>query len=146
MTRDDALQQVEHELAVLVRRARRVVAQRAVEVHPDLQPGAYLMLGHVRRHGPLRAAALCEVFDLDKAAVSRQVQHLLDLGLIDRTPDPGDGRATLLAVSEAGAEAMRVVSEQRRRGLDERLAGWPAADIEDFAARLARYNEALSRD
>lgn len=146
MTRDDALQQIEHELGVLLRRARRVVAQRAVEVHPDLQAGAFLMLAYVGRHGPLRAAALCDVFDLDKAAVSRQVQHLLDLGLVDRTPDPEDGRATLIAVSEPGDRAMRAVGEQRRKGLDERLAEWSVEDLEDFAGRLARYNDALTQD
>lgn len=146
MTRDDALQQIEHELGVLLRRARRAVAQRAAAVHPDLQPGAYLMLGYVRRHGPLRAAALCEVFDLDKAAVSRQVQHLLDLGLVDRTPDPEDGRATLIAISTSGATAMGAVSDERRKGLDERLAEWSLEEIQDFAGRLARYNEALSGD
>ena len=42
---------------------------------------------------------------MDKGAVSRQVQHLVDLGLVDRQPDPDDGRATLLAASADGAVA-----------------------------------------
>lgn len=144
-TRDQALRHVEQELAVLVRRARRVVRERAAEVHPELQPGAYLALGHILRCGPLRAAALAEVFDLDKAAVSRQVQHLVDLGLVDRTPDPDDGRATLIAVSEEGERRTREVSERRHRDFDESLAHWSAAELEDLADRLARYNEALGR-
>lgn len=143
MTRDDALQQIEHELGVLLRRARRVVGQRAMEVHPDLQAGAYLMLAHVRRHGPLRAAALCEQFDLDKAAVSRQVQHLLDLGLVDRTPDPEDGRATLIGITADGAKRLCWVGKQRRRGMDERLTDWSTTELTDLAAVLERYNDAL---
>ncbi|QYJ03880.1 MarR family transcriptional regulator [Nocardioides panacisoli] len=141
--RDDALQHIEHELGVLLRRARRVVAQRAAEVHPDLQTGAYLMLGHLQRCGALRASALCEVLDLDKAAVSRHVQHLLELGLVDRTPDPEDGRATLIVPSEQGRAQMQQVREQRRRGMDERLADWPTSDLEDLVGLLERYNSAL---
>lgn len=143
MTRDESLQRIEHELGVLLRRARRIVGQRAAEVHPELQTGAYLMLAYVRRHGPLRASELCEQFDLDKAAVSRRVQHLVDLGLVDRTPDPEDGRATLVAISAVGAERMATVAEQRRRGMDERLGDWSLEELDDLAAVLARYNEAL---
>ena len=87
---------------MLIRRVRRVIGERARAVHPDLQPPAYLMLGYVLDEGPIRASELCTVFDIDKGGISRQVQHLVDLGLVDRTPDPDDGRATLISVSDDG--------------------------------------------
>ena len=58
-------------------------------VHPDLQPASYLMLAYLVEHGPLRARPSPRRFDIDKGAVSRQVQHLVDLGLVEparRTP------------------------------------------------------------
>ena len=141
--RVDALRQVEQEVGVLIRRVRRVIAERARAVHPDLQSPSYLMLGYVINEGPIRASALSTVFDLDKGAISRQVQHLVDLGLVDRTPDPDDGRATLISVSDEGARRYIDVAEHRRKFFDERLGEWSAEEIRAFAGSLARYNEAL---
>ena len=85
MSRSEALAELESEVGVMIRRVRRVIGERARAVHPDLQPASYLMLGYVRDHGPIRASAVGHAFDIDKGAISRQVQHLLDLGLLDRT-------------------------------------------------------------
>ncbi|HYG94019.1 MAG TPA: MarR family transcriptional regulator [Nocardioides sp.] len=142
--RADALRQLEREVAVMVRRVRRVIKERARLVHPELQPSSYLMLGHIRDEGPLRASEMCEVFDLDKGAVSRLVQHLLELGLVDRTPDPDDGRATLVAVSAQGSQRLTDVADHRRKLLDERLGDWSAEELAAFAAELNRYNAALA--
>lgn len=144
--RTDALLHLEQELAVLVRRVRRVIGQRARSVHPDLQPVSYLILGYLARSEPLRAVDLCGVFDMDKGAVSRQVQHLLDLGLVDRTPDPEDGRATLISVSEEGRDRLGDVAQHRRKLVAERLSDWSPDELDHLATLLSRYNTALADD
>lgn len=144
LRKTDALRQLEQEVAVLVRRVRRVIGHRARAVHPDLQPVSYLMLGYVSNHGPIRASELRAVFDMDKGAVSRQVQHLLDLGLVDRAPDPEDGRATLISITDDGVRRLGDVSEHRRKLLAERLDDWTAGDLEQLAVLLSRYNAALA--
>ena len=100
--RQASVRQIEAEVGTLIKRVRRVIAERAQEVHESLHPSTFLLLTHLADHGPLRASAIVGHFAMDKASVSRQVQHLLDLGLVDRTPDPEDGRATLLSVSDDG--------------------------------------------
>lgn len=144
--RADGLRQLEQEVGVLVRRVRRVVHERARAVHPDLQPVSYLVLGYLLHDGPVRASALAVAFDMDKGSVSRQVQTLLDLGLLDRRPDPADGRATLLSVSDEGRRRLADVADHRRKLLAERLGDWTAADLAQFVGLLARYNAALADD
>ncbi len=145
-TREGALDRVEHEVGVLIRRVRRVIHERARAVDPELQPSSYLMLGYLRDHGPLRASALCTVFDIDKGAISRQVQNLVDLGLVDRTADPDDGRATLISLSDDGTRRLAGVSAERRTEYDGRLRDWSTDDLVDLADRLGRYNAALGAD
>ncbi|GAA4813600.1 MarR family winged helix-turn-helix transcriptional regulator [Nocardioides caeni] len=137
------LRELEGEVGVLIRRVRRVIGERARQVHPDLLPSTYLMLGHVRDHGPMRASALSTVFDIDKGAISRQVQHLIDLGLLDRAPDPDDGRATLLSVSAEGLRRLEAVASERSAMLAARLEDWDPVEIEQVVVSLRRYNEAL---
>jgi DNA-binding MarR family transcriptional regulator len=143
-TRVDTVRALEHELGVLIRRARRAIGERARAVHPHLQPMSYLMLAHVAESGPQRSSALAETFGVDKGAVSRQVQHLVDLSLLDRSPDPADGRATLLSATADASRRLEEVRRHRRRRLDERLGDWSDADLEDLVTALARYNRTLS--
>lgn len=144
--RAESLRLLEQEVGVLIRRVRRVIGERARAVHPDLQPASYLMLGHLASHGPLRASALAETFNVDKGAISRQVQHLIDLGLCDRSPDPDDGRATLLSASADAVRRLEEVATQRRQLLDRRLSDWTGEELEELASMLVRYNATLGRD
>jgi DNA-binding MarR family transcriptional regulator len=143
MARADLLGGLEQEVGVMIRRIRRVIGERARSVHPDLQSSSYLMLTWLNQHGAQRASAMAEAFGIDKGAISRQVQHLLDLGLVDRTPDPDDGRATLVSASVEAAARINQVNEDRRRWLDDRLVDWPDSDLSEFVRMLSSYNAAL---
>jgi DNA-binding MarR family transcriptional regulator len=140
---DETLRSLEHEMGVLVRRLRRVIAERAKMVHPDLSPVAYSMLVALHDSGPRRASDLVGQFAIDKGAVSRQVQALLELGMIARTPDPEDRRAATLAITEEGQRRLKDIVRSRREELRERLAGWETEDLDDFVAALGRYNASL---
>jgi DNA-binding MarR family transcriptional regulator len=141
--RQASVRRIEAEVGVLIKRVRRVIAERAQEVHESLHPSTFLLLTHLADHGPLRASSIVGHFAMDKASVSRQVQHLLDLGLVDRCPDPEDGRATLLSVSDEGRRRLKDVANHRRKLLDERLGDWDDQELASFAAVLARYNATL---
>ena len=145
MTRSDSLRSLELEVGVMIRRVRRVIGDRARAVHPDLQPASYLILSSVASSGPVRASVLVELFDIDKGAISRQVGHLLELGLLVKEPDPDDARASLISLTDEGQRRMADVAEHRYKLLDENLADWDAAELESFVADLSRYNRALNR-
>lgn len=143
-SRAELLAGLERELGVLIRRVRRVIHERARAVHPDLHPAAYLMLGHLATHGPQRSSAMVDAFGIDKGAISRQVQSLEDLGLVERSPDPDDGRATLVAATPEAVRRLDDVAADRRRWLDSQLSEWSDEELAGFAAELARYNRALN--
>lgn len=145
-TRNDDLRAIESEVASLIRRVKRVVAERAREVHPELHPMTYFILTHLATHGPLRGADLSDAFGMDKGGVSRQVQALVDLGLVERKPNAEDRRAILLDATDEGRERLEVMSQNRRDRFDERLADWSDADLRSFAQQLAAYNQALADD
>ena len=142
-TRPESLRQLEHEVGVMIRRIKRVIGERARDVHPDLQPSSYLMLAYLAETGPMRSSVIAERFDIDKGAVSRQVQHLVDLGLVDREPDPGDRRASLVSASDDAVRRIADVAAHRRKWLDERLGDWSDEDLTDFVRVLGRYNGSL---
>lgn len=144
--RNDDLRRIESEVGTLIRRVKRVMGERAREVHPDLHPMTLFVLTHLAAHGPMRGADLSDAFDMDKGGVSRQVQTLVDLGLVERRPDAEDRRAILLDATAEGRRRLEAMSRSRSDRFDQRLAGWSDAELAGFAGQLASYNSALSDD
>lgn len=143
VARAELLGGLEQQVGVMVRRIRRIIGERARAVHPELQTSSYLMLTWLGQHGAQRASAMAEAFGIDKGAISRQIQHLVDLGLVDRAPDPDDGRATLVSATADAVARMAAVNDERRAWLDDRLRDWSDDDLRGIVDLLGRYNAAL---
>ena len=142
--RDEALRGLEHEIGRLLRRVRRGLTDRAAQVDPELSATAYPLLATLAEFGPHRASDLADMFALDKGAVSRVVHHMLELGLIERMPDPKDGRASILSVTPKAQERLATMADRRREDFGAKLADWEPSTITDLAQSLAQLNAAIS--
>jgi DNA-binding MarR family transcriptional regulator len=131
---------LEREIALLLRRSRAISARLAGQLHPDLDGASYGLLSLLQDAGPLRASELVTRIGLDKSTVSRQVAHLVDLGLVDRAPDPVDGRAQVLSPSPEGSARLARIRDVRRARWEDDLADWPASDVVALADLLRRLN------
>jgi DNA-binding MarR family transcriptional regulator len=135
--------EVSGQLIRLLRLMDRRQTQYQAE-HPDaVERATYFLLVHLVKGGPQRAGALAEAVHSDPSTISRQVAQLVRLGLVERTADPEDGRATLLA---ATAEGRRVFEENRRVRVErtaEMLEDWSAADRRKLAELLGRFTTAF---
>lgn len=97
------------------------------------------LLGALTSIGPVRSNVLAEAVYSDPSTISRQVAALVRDGLIERRADPGDGRASLLAVTDKGRELLESRHRQRSCSLARMLAHWPDGDLEQFAELLERF-------
>jgi DNA-binding MarR family transcriptional regulator len=85
------------------------------------QPGdtvdfsAIPILKVLSHRGPLRLSTLAHTLDLDASTVSRHARQLEERGLLERTDDPDDGRASRVAISERGQACLVAVFETRRQ-------------------------------
>ncbi len=133
---DAAVETIHREMTSFARRARA----SAGRMHPELSLVSYTLLGHLEESGGCRATDLAAHYALDKSTVSRQVSALERAGLVERRQDPEDHRVQVLDLTEAGRRILAQVTESRRAAFRERLADWPADDLERFARYLVRYN------
>ena len=58
-------------------------------------------------HGPMRLSALTATEQISQPAVTQLVTRLERDGLLERRPDPADGRAVLVRATAAGTEVVR---------------------------------------
>jgi DNA-binding MarR family transcriptional regulator len=136
----EAFGRLEREIALLLRRARVISERLAGELHPDLDGSAYGLLALLQDLGPLRAGDLVARLGQDKSTVSRQVTKLVELGLVDRTADPVDGRAQVLAPSSEGSARLARIRAARRARWEADLSDWPTDDVATLAELLERIN------
>ena len=134
---------VSGQLIRLLRLMDRKQAQYQAE-HPDaVERATYFLLVHLVKGGPQRSGALAEAVHSDPSTISRQIAHLVRLGLVERMADPEDRRATLLTATDEG----RRVFEENRRMRIERFAGmlsdWSVDDRRTFAKLLDRFATAF---
>lgn len=137
----EAYRAVEHELGVLFRRARALSAEVAREVHPELEPAAYGLLIGIYDCARSRPSDLADHFGVGKATISRQVKVLEQLRLIERRPDPDDGRAHLLVLTDEGRRRVETARTARQQRFHAMLATWPAEDVRVLGRMLARFND-----
>lgn len=138
--RVDAVRALESQFGELIGQFRRLMSEAAERVSPGMLPGAYKVFTTIVRRQPLTSSALAELLMTDKGQISRTVRELEDLGLIQRTPDPTDGRSSLLSSTPEGLERLAAARVPNERGLQESLAEWEIDDI----SRLTTLLHALS--
>jgi DNA-binding MarR family transcriptional regulator len=136
----DALADVEEQMMQLAAYVRGAMREAATHIDPALQPFGLKILRMLRRCGPTHASALAESLDVDRSVISRQARLLADMGLLELAADPADGRAKFLAVTPLAIEKMSAVPGSDRTFIHARLAGWPEADLHQFALLLKRLN------
>jgi hypothetical protein len=87
---------------------------------------------------PLAKQLMC--VDAMRVSDSRQIKHLEAVGVIERTPDPADGRASLVRLSGQGRATMQAAFQRRFKRIQEVLEPWNAKDrahLQDLLTRLA---------
>ena len=94
------------------------------------------VLATVLRLGPMRISELADVEGVNPTMLSRIVAKLEDAGLLQRRPDPGDGRAALVAITDEGQAVGLRLRTERTRLLSGRLATMPGTHADDLLAAL----------
>src|SRR5580692_2327367 len=103
----------------LQRTVRRSKARLLAAAGNDVESATHLLLHTVESEGPMRASALAASVHSDLSTVSPQATALVGRGLLERRADQRDGRACVLAVTDAGRTAIAEHERGRRLFFDE---------------------------
>ncbi|MGY6709978.1 MAG: MarR family winged helix-turn-helix transcriptional regulator [Rhizobiaceae bacterium] len=120
-----------------VARLLRAEFDRAIAAENiGITPGEARTLSHVARTYPLRQTALAERMGVEAMTLSSFLDRLEERGLIKREPDPSDGRAKLVTLTEAADEVLlriRNVGIAVRKDVE---AGIPPQEWKGFMSTL----------
>jgi len=141
---DDTVQ-IGRQFGLFLRRADRFYADLRLDpAGLDLERAAYMLLGRIATEQPARLSVLAEDVSLDLSTVSRQVAALEAAGLVSRTTDSADRRASVIAATDAGLEVFARNREIWMAALHDLLADWTPGERADFARLFARLNDTIA--
>jgi DNA-binding MarR family transcriptional regulator len=124
----------------IVRTARRLRQEAATEAG-GLTPTSTATLASIDRFGPLTPSELADIERVKRPTMTRALGCLEREGLIERTPDPADGRSALIAVNAAGRERLRRLRSRKNAYLARRMRDLAPEEVET----LERAAEILDR-
>ncbi|AEH10716.1 MULTISPECIES: MarR family winged helix-turn-helix transcriptional regulator [Protofrankia] len=116
-------------IGLLLRRLRQ--AQPAGEL---TMPESSALV-RLERGGPTTAAALAKIEQISPQSMGATLGALEARGLVERRPDPQDGRRVILSATEAGLQALRDRRDARTEQLAKALSsGFTPAELEQLMA------------
>lgn len=101
-------------------------------------------LGLLDRAGPTRVGALAEAEHLTQPAMTQVVSRLAAQGLVERHPDPHDGRVVLVELTAAGRDLLANRRIARCRALADRLTRLRPAERAALHAALPALEHLLA--
>ena len=126
----------------IVRKIRTL--ETTAEGAGDVPSSAIAVLGMLSDHGELRLGAVAGSLGVDTSVISRTVAVAEHRGLVARRPDPRDGRACLLSLTERGRQALADRRNQRLRLLVAVTDDWEPGAAEQLLAGLTRLRDGLA--
>ncbi len=129
-----------HLRTAIVRTARRLRQEAAAETS-GLTPTSVAALATIERHGPLTPSEIAEIERVKRPTITRTLGCLEREGLIDRAPDPADGRSSLVSLNGAGRERLRRLRGRKNAYLARRMKDLTEEEVET----LERAAEILER-
>jgi DNA-binding MarR family transcriptional regulator len=94
--------------------------------------------------GPLRLSELADRMGITAPTASRAVDGLVEVGLLERLPDPADRRAVRIDLTASGRKDVEERKARAAAALEPAVAALSAQDRARMASLLARLAEALS--
>ncbi len=116
-------------IGLLVRRLRQVHADG------DLTWSERSALARLDRGGPATPSALAKLEQISPQSMGATLGALEARGLVERRPDPGDGRRAVMSLTEAGLQTLLSRRNARTEQLAKSLsAGFTPAELRQLQA------------
>ncbi len=122
----------------------------------ELSTTAAYTLNRTDREGPIRLTTLAAREGISQPSMTQLIQRLERAGLVTRLPDPDDGRAALIDITDAGRTLLAERRRQRRHRLtsllatltpEEQCALWHSAQVSlPIIHKLAASAEGAAND
>lgn len=146
-TDDETIAAIESALYSLARRLKqaRLHGYLARQSGDGIDQAGLAVLYVLHGEDGMRVTDVAARLGIDTPAVTRKAQYLERLGLVGRTRDAADARASRLQLTPEGSRAIEQFLQARHGWLSTLLADWSGAERSEFARLAARLADGINQ-
>ncbi len=119
------------QLLHLITGASALTRMASLETRNEAPSAQWRTLNLLREHGPRRIGDLAVLSRVSQPGMTRLAGQMVEAGLVERSPDPLDSRATVLSASVTGLIALDAWLSELQSTLEPHFAD---LDADDWAA------------
>jgi DNA-binding MarR family transcriptional regulator len=117
--------------------ARLAYHLRTPATRSGITPTRLAALAALARHPRgLRQGDLAELMNISAPSMTRLVEIMSEAGWVERSRDPGDGRALLLVLSPVGVKTLETLRQETTSALSRELADLTTPELSALEAAL----------
>lgn len=143
--RSRTLESLQRSLTMVVRRTaiprahERVIGRAGL----DIDRVEAVALSRISDAGSMRVTELAEQLGVACSTAGRHAANLEEGGYVERSPDPEDGRVTVVTATDRGVALIGRLREVQCGLLAEVLSEWDTDDLDTLAGLLERFGRDL---
>lgn len=108
-----------------------------------LYPGQDALLLELDRNGPMIQAQIADAIGCEPPSVTLMARKLIASGYLQRTPSPGDRRASIIDLTDSGRELTKQLKQLWQTLAEESTTTLEAADIASVTRALNAMADSL---
>jgi DNA-binding MarR family transcriptional regulator len=122
---------------------KKIIKTTLADLDVDIKFTHYEVLRLLDQEGTLHIARIGEQLALAKAQMTRLIDHLVELGLVEREPDAADRRTLNIALTGAGRCFVRQHEETIVNAVRDNMSSLEPAELESLCLALRNVRDAL---
>lgn len=107
--------------------------------------GQLPVLYMLRNGAEMSQKDLAKFAKIEQPSMAQMLARMERDGLIKRTPDPADGRSSLVSLTDAARERLPAARQALEQGREAVLAGFSAEEVQTLLQLMRRLNQNLDR-
>ena len=107
--------------------------------------GQLPVLYMLRNGAEMSQKDLAKFAKIEQPSMAQMLARMERDGLIRRTPDPTDGRSSLVSLTDAARERLPAARQALEEGREVVLAGFSADEVQTLLRLMRRLNQNLDR-
>ncbi|NUR59606.1 MAG: MarR family transcriptional regulator [Catenulispora sp.] len=119
-----------------------VSARSLSEVQESVTLPQFRALVVLASRGPLRLTHLAEHLAVNPSTAMRMAERLNAAGMIDRAPNPGNRRESILSLTSTGRQVVERVTDRRRQEIAAIVGRMPMVHRDRLVEALEAFNAA----
>lgn len=90
---------------------------------------------------PVRPSELANQLEVHQSLITRQIRELEEMGKVSVSPDPKDGRAFVVSLTDLGGKQVAELTEVGMQRFMGFVRGWDPDEVREFTRLLWKFHE-----